>query len=49
MIYREVYDSSHENERVTNIVKVEDRNKKWEIDLSYQKVIDKVFCLCMGY
>jgi hypothetical protein len=28
MIYREVYDSSHENERVTNIVRVEDRNKK---------------------
>ena len=28
MIHREVYDSSHENERVTNIQKVENRNKK---------------------
>jgi hypothetical protein len=49
MIHREVYDSSHEDERIINVERIEYRYKKWEVDLSYQKMIDEVFCLCMVY
>jgi hypothetical protein len=45
MTHREVYDSSHEDENISNIKRL--KFKKWKIDLSYQKMIDEVFCLCI--
>jgi hypothetical protein len=48
MIDRDVYDSYTDDVRVSHVERVK-KFRKWEVDLSYRKMIDEVFCLCMVY